>query len=123
MVKSKRLNRTTDMDDALFEALKTQVPHKDTGPDPDDILAGLFDDDDEKDADQSELNIRDSRASAIELDDIDRERVEQIVQLIRNQTGEQIDAADAIRIALFLCPLDEQEIHMAFKMIGPRKGK
>ena len=61
MVKRKRLNRTTDMDAALFEALKTQVPKKDTGPDPDDILAGFFDED-EADAALSEPHARGHRA-------------------------------------------------------------
>ena len=121
MVKRKPLNRSSDMDAALFEALQTEVPVKDTGPDPDDILAGFFDEEEEA-RDPIGGHSGDSRSVVLQLDELDRERAQQIVDLIRNQTGEQIDLLDAVRIALFVCPLDEQEIHMAHRMIGTRKA-
>ena len=121
MAKQKRLNRTTDMDDALFEALKTPVPQKDTGPDPDDILAGLFDDDEEDDPSQEQSGGQGH--VVVPLDEIDRQRVEQIVELVRRQTGEQIDMARAIKIALALCTMDEQEIGVAYEGITAEKGR
>ncbi len=110
MARTKRLNRTTDMDAALYEALQTRVPDKDTGPDPDDVLRDLFDDiagageegkavgaagDVLREDDQAtELTMR--------LDEVDREIVADIVQSVVERTGEQPDTAQAIRIALRL---------------------
>ncbi len=111
MAKQKRLNRTTDMDNALFEALKTRVPKKDTGPDPDDILSGLFDDDEDEPLQQLSGENREIRVT---LDDVDRQYAQKIMELVRHQTGEQIDLAQAIKIALALCPINEQEIGTAF---------
>ena len=118
MAKQKRLNRTTDMDNALFEALKTRVPEKDTGPDPDDILSGLFDDDEEEASQQLSGKNRDI---SVTLDDVDRQYAQKIMELVRHQTGEQIDMAEAIKIALSLCSMDEQEIGAAYRGITTRK--
>ncbi len=111
MAKQKRLNRTTDMDDALFEALKTRVPQKDTGPDPEDILSGLFDDDEDEPLEQLG---GEKREISVTLDGVDRQYGEKIMELVRRQTGEQVDLAEAIKIALALCPTNEQEIGRAF---------
>ena len=118
MAKQKRLNRTTDMDDALFEALKTRVPQKDTGPDPDDILSGLFDDDEDESSQQPCGKDRDV---SVTLDDVDRQHAQQIMEIVRHQTGEQIDLAGAIKIALSLCSKNEQEVGAAFEETRSRK--
>ncbi len=103
MDRRKRPNRTSDMDDALFEALKSGVPAKDTGPEPEDILDGLFEDeggdvsvlDPDPVADPAELSIR--------LEPADRDRLREIVDYVREQTGKKIEAAEAVRLALCVC--------------------
>ena len=123
MAKSKRLNRTTDMDNALFEALNTPVPEKDTGPDPDDILAGLFDEDDkaeEVEADSFWQQIDNSGNPPSSLDDVDQARAAQIMEAVREQTGLSVDLTEAIKIALHACPLDEQVLVDALEVIRTR---
>lgn len=117
-----RSNRGSDMDDALLQALGTSVPDKDTGPDPDDILSGLFDDDEEGGEDISPNQAGENRSLAIELNERDRSRAEQIMQLVRAQTGEQIELAQAIKMALFLCPLDEGNINKAYTDLKTHKS-
>jgi len=120
MAKRKRLNRTTDMDNALFEALKTAVPEKNTGPDPDDILAELFDDEDPALTRQS---VEDVRAVTITLGKEDRARANKVMQLVARQCGEQIGLDQAIRMALFSCSLQDEALLEAYRAICARTDK
>ena len=110
MVKRKRRNRTSDMDDALFEALKTSVPPKDTGPEPEDILAGLFEEELrgeglEKDGKQTAGALQ---FFSIGLDEKGLERAQAIVDLVKAHTGEQMEVADVLKTLLF-CPRPQKE--------------
>ncbi|MCF6198301.1 MAG: hypothetical protein L3J67_02700 [Hyphomicrobiaceae bacterium] len=125
MAKRKRPNRSRDMDEALFEALKTQVPPKDTGPDPDDILAGLFEDElkgKEHRGDGVGSLAAEAMVFSVELDAVGLARAQEIVDLIKTQTGEQVDIADALKIALFCDPLEvEKAIEAFLKVVQPAK--
>jgi len=118
------------MDEALFEALKTKVPQKDTGPDPDDILAGLFEDDvkgkgysgDDVGSLAVEGSTDEDMIFSVELDAVGLARAREIVELIKAQTGEQVDIADALKIALFCDPLEiEKAIEAFLKAVQPAK--
>jgi hypothetical protein len=126
MVESKHRNtktgRGSDMDDALFEALETRIPDKDTGPDPDDILTDLSGDDGEKNR-QNATNIERLKRLLIDLDKTDLEYAELIVQMVRTRTGEHIELAQAVRIALFSCPQDEETIGRAYMKVCARTLK
>ena len=90
MAKRKRPNRSRDMDEALFDALKTIVPPKDTGPDPDDILAGLFEDElkgGEEKSDKVGSLAAEPLVFSVELDERGLARAQEIVDLIKAQTG------------------------------------
>lgn len=114
---SQKLNRRSDMDDALFEALASSVPEKNTGPDPDDILGDVFEDDGDVASEQCGKD----RDVAVTLDEIDRQHAQQIMEHVRYQTGKQIDLAGAIKIALSLCPMNEREIGAAYAETRSRK--
>jgi len=114
---SQKLNRRSDMDDALFDALASNVPEKNTGPDPDDILGKVLEDDVEGAREQCGKG----RDVTVELDDVDRQRAQQITEIVRHQTGEQIDLAGAIKIALALCSMNEQEVDAAYAETRSRK--
>ena len=126
MAKTKRAgkkpNRSSDMDQALFEALKTAVPQKDTGPDPDNILSGLFDDEDD-DIEVTLDNIGESRSLVMEVDEADCAHGEKIIKLVQEQTGEQIELAEAIKIALMICPLEPKDVSKAYSAIRKRPGQ
>ena len=114
---SQKLNRSSDMDDALFDALVSSVPEKNTGPDPDDILRDILEDDVEGAREQCGTD----RLVAVTLDGIDRQYAQQIMELVHQQTGEQIDLAGAIKIVLSLCPMNEREIDAAYVETRSRK--
>ncbi len=106
---NRKLNRRSDMDDALSEALASSVPDKNTGPDPDDILMGIFEDDNAGSMQSGKV-----RDIVVALDEIDRQHAQQIMELVRQQTGEQIELAQAIKIALSLCPMNDEKIEVAY---------
>ncbi|MCP4935756.1 MAG: hypothetical protein GY927_16495 [bacterium] len=114
---SQKFNRSSDMDDALFEALASSVPVKNTGPDPDDILEGVFEDDGGVSSEQSGKD----RRVAVTLDGIDRQYAQQIMEIVRHQIGEQVDLVGAIKIALSLCPMNEYDVGTAFAETMSRK--
>ncbi len=120
---AQKLNRRADMDEALFEALASSIPPKNTGPDPDDILGDIGEDDrgDDDDSGNARVQRLENRNLVVGLDDIDTHRANKIVALVREQTGEQVDLASAIKIALSLCPLDEQKIGTAYRGIMARQ--
>ncbi len=121
MAKSKRPNRSQDMDLALFEALKTSVPPKDTGPDPDDILAGLFEDElhgEGQPGDETGMPIVSALVLSVELDKAGLARAQNIVDIIKIQTGKQIDMSDALKIALFCDPLENEQVMEAFRKVA-----
>ena len=115
---SQKLNRCSDMDAALFEALASAVPDKNTGPDPDDILGDVL----AQEADASSLQQGEGRNIVVALDVIDIGRAEQIVELVRRQSGEQVDMAQAIKVALSLCTMDEEVIGAAYAGITAGKS-
>ena len=126
MVKRKRANRTTDMDKALYEALKTGIPPKDTGPDPDDILAGLFEDELQGNDEPEEKTERSgSRAQVfqVELDEDGLAHAQQIVDLIKAQRGEPISIVEALKVALYGAPLDRDRALEAFDRLGSTDDK
>ena len=125
MTKKKRANRSLDMDEALFAALKTKVPSKDTGPEPDDILAGLFEEELTGEEGKQETTVRSQRSAGglsfhVELDEEGLQRGQQIIEAIREQTGEQIDMVDALRIALFAVSIEREVILKAYHAVGRR---
>ena len=115
----KNLSRHAKMDAALALALATKVPDKDTGPDPDDILNALVDE--EAGPENNQTAAGNKRRYTIELDEAERERGEQILRLIQRATGEHKELGDALRVALLQCPLDEQVIAEAFKQLSSRR--
>ena len=118
----KKSNRSSDMDQALFDALTTAAPPKDTGPDPDNILSGLFDDEDE-DIEVTCDDMEERRHLVLEVDEADRASGEKIIELVLEQTGEQIELSQAIKIALKVCPFDSEIIGKANDDIRARSCK
>ena len=118
----KKPNRGSDMDIALFEALASAVPNKDTGPDPEHILEALSDDDA-----QGEESVFPRRGAAVRkiglvLDDRETERAQQIVAHIHDQCGEQIELAQAVKIALYACEINDKAIYKAYREMTTRRG-
>ena len=120
---SSRLNRGSDMDSALFEALASDIPDKNTGPDPNEILGDIFESNEGADTDILSAHDRRVRKITVVLDKFEVERAGQIVELVRAQTGEQIDTAEAIRVALGVCEMDEQLIERAYQQLCLRERK
>jgi len=121
MAKSKRPNRSQDMDTALFEALKTSVPPKDTGPDPDDILAGLFEEEslgEGQSGNDTRSLLPAKMVFSVELDKAGLDRAQNIVDIIKIEMGKQIDMSDALKIALFCDPLKSEQVIKAFRKIA-----
>ena len=118
---SSRLNRGSDMDSALFEALASDIPEKNTGPDPEHILRDLFEGESEGDIDIARARRSRVRTTTVALDEFEVKRVEQIVEIVRAQTGEQINTADALRITLGVCEMDEHIIERAYRQLCVRE--
>ncbi len=119
-----KTGRGAQMDKALFEALKTAVPEKNTGPDPYDILSDPARE--ARDTRETGEGNRAGRGHAaettrhlVDLDRSDRARIEHIAGIVRENTGEQPDVAGVIRIALRACLQDRDIIKAACNELRP----
>lgn len=97
--RKKRPTRRQLADEALDRLLGGIIPEKDTGPDPTDIRPAEID----------ALS-----RHQVTLDEDERARANEILNILFELTGRQMDVAEALRVALNACPLEQDGIARAF---------
>jgi hypothetical protein len=117
MARKARSSRRQLAEQALEELFASQIPDKDTGPDPHDIK--------EPPAAAGGMVARrglglNPMPHTIELDELDRDRANLVLTLLFEATGETMGLEEAVRVALACCPLDAALIARAWAEFSSR---
>ena len=114
MASDKRMSRAEMLEQALFEALETPVPAKDVAASLDalkDEAAGSSTGGAASPSETASLfETGKKEGPGIELGPEEREKLARLKEIASGISGRELMEAEAVRLAIRLCPLDPEEI-------------